>query len=123
LRRQFKGVTGALHFFAVVGAVHDLIGAERTGHAHVGFITQNVVGPGQFGFHRRHHEFGGARAEADHGQATTRTADLLGVQGLVGHGNGNLVADLQRRQQLRHGLLRQFGDTVGAGRKRSGTPS
>ena len=103
---------GALHFFAVVGAVHDLIGTERPSHAHIGFVAKNVIGPRQFGFHRRHHQLGRTRAQADHCQTATRTADMLGVQWLVGDGDGNPIANGQRRQQLRHGVLGQHADAL-----------
>jgi hypothetical protein len=53
-------VAGALHFFAVVGAVLHLIVAERPGHAHIGFIAEHIGGPRQFGLDRRHHQLGGA---------------------------------------------------------------
>ncbi|MNR61786.1 hypothetical protein D3C85_1836300 [compost metagenome] len=58
---QFKGMPGTLHFFTVVGAVHDLIRTERTRHAYVGFVTENIIGLSQLGLDRRHHELGSTR--------------------------------------------------------------
>jgi hypothetical protein len=89
LRRQLEGVAGTLHLFAVVSAMQHLVFAERPGHAHIGFVTEYVGGPGQFGLDRWHHQFSGARAQTDDRQTTARTADLRSVQRLSGHRDGN----------------------------------
>jgi hypothetical protein len=68
-------MTRALHFFAVVGAMHDLIGTERPGHAHVGFVTQHIVGACQLSLDRRHHQLCGTWPQADDCQTPARTAD------------------------------------------------
>jgi hypothetical protein len=36
-------MAGALHLFAVVGAVQHLVVAERPGHAHVGFVAEHIL--------------------------------------------------------------------------------
>ncbi|MNP36022.1 hypothetical protein D3C76_1293790 [compost metagenome] len=69
--------------------MQDLIRTERSRHAHIGFITENVIGAGQFRLDRRHHQIGGAGAETDHRQATARTANRRGVQRLLGNCDGN----------------------------------
>ncbi|MNN26835.1 hypothetical protein D3C81_1403530 [compost metagenome] len=55
LCRQLEGMPGALHLFTVVGAVHHLVVTERPGHAHVGFVAEDVLGACKFGLDRRHH--------------------------------------------------------------------
>ncbi|MNE27228.1 hypothetical protein D3C80_1206300 [compost metagenome] len=98
LRRQLEGMPGALHLFTVVGAMQHLVGAKGPGHTHIGLITEHVVGPRQFGLDRRHHQFRGTRAQANHRQTPTCPADGLRLYGLAGHGNGNMRAGTDRWQ-------------------------
>ena len=84
-------MTGTLHFFAIVGAMLNLIVAERTGHAHVGFVTENVCSSSELGFHRRHHQLRRTWAKADDSQTSARTTDLRNIQRLFGHGDGYIV--------------------------------
>jgi hypothetical protein len=44
LGRQFERMARALHFLAIVGAVHALIHPERPGHRHVGRVAEDVGG-------------------------------------------------------------------------------
>jgi len=74
--------------------MHHLIVAERAGHAHIGFVTQYIIGPCQFGLDRRHHQLGSTGAQADHGQATTGPANLLRRQWRGGHAQRHAIARL-----------------------------
>ena len=99
---QLERVTGALHLFAVIGAVLHLIVAERPGHAHIGFIAQHIGATRQLGLHRRHHQVGGARPEADHREAATGTAELRHIQRLLGHAQGDVRVLLHLGESQRH---------------------
>ena len=74
---ELERVAGALHLFAVIGAVLHLIVAERPGHAHIGFIAKHVLRPGQFRLDRWHHQLGSARPQADNGQTAAAAAQLI----------------------------------------------
>ncbi|MNJ46137.1 hypothetical protein D3C77_412610 [compost metagenome] len=89
-------MAGPLHFFAVVGAVHDLVGTERPGHAHVGFVAKDIVGPGKLGLDGGHHELGRTRPQADHRKPTAGTANLQGVDRLAGNHDGQVLGECVR---------------------------
>ncbi|MNY01988.1 hypothetical protein D3C86_1345400 [compost metagenome] len=98
MRRQRECVTRTLHLFTIVGAVHHLVGAEWAGHAHIGFVTQHVIGASQLGLDRRDHQFGSARAQTDHRQSAAQTANRQGIQRFLGYrdGNGLITQDQYR---------------------------
>ncbi|MCY1444797.1 hypothetical protein D9M71_612830 [compost metagenome] len=119
--RQLEGMARPLQFLAVVGAVRDLIGAQRAGHADIGFVAQQVLGFVQRLARRRHHELGGTGAEADHRQPAARLADQRRVLGRVGKieadairllvqdGQGGFIGDEAQRYAELGGGGGQFG--------------
>ncbi len=74
----------ALQFLAIVGFVHALVGAERTGHAHVGGVAEDVGGLGQREARGRRQQVGTAGAEAEYRQRAARLAETVGVDGGFG---------------------------------------
>ncbi len=98
----------ALHLFAVVCAVQHLVVAEGTGHAHIGLVAQHILGAGQLGLDRRHHQLGRAGAQADHRQTTTAPANLLRIERRGGYGDGQAVLLDHLRTGQR--LLRPLAD-------------
>ncbi|MNJ49642.1 hypothetical protein D3C77_448870 [compost metagenome] len=81
--------------------MHDLVRAERSGHAHIGFVTEDIVGPRQLCLDRRHHELCGSRPQANHCQATAGATDEQGIDGVIGDQNRQAFTHRLRRQQLR----------------------
>ncbi|MNN19343.1 hypothetical protein D3C81_1325820 [compost metagenome] len=104
---QFEGVTGALHLFAVVSAVQHLIRAKRPGHAYVSLVTQHIIGASQLRLDRWHHQFGGARPQTNHRQASARATDQQRIQWVIGNSDGNRVI-AKNGNRLADSVARQF---------------